>query len=54
MSVSPSLSQGNLNGKRRNHTTRTQDLSEDADVEEAPRKRLRTDRHGLRKVAALG
>ncbi|KAM9742245.1 histone-lysine N-methyltransferase NSD2 isoform 6-T7 [Dama dama] len=40
---------GNLNGKKRNHTKRTQDLSEDADVEEAPRKRLRTDRHGLRK-----
>nr|XP_025146309.1 histone-lysine N-methyltransferase NSD2 isoform X3 [Bubalus bubalis] len=40
---------GNLNGKKRSHTKRTQGLSGDAEVEEAPRKRLRTDRHGLRK-----
>ncbi|XP_059743826.1 histone-lysine N-methyltransferase NSD2 isoform X2 [Bos taurus] len=40
---------GNLNGKKRSHTKRTQGLRGDAEVEEAPRKRLRTDRHGLRK-----
>lgn len=46
----PSPFQGNLNGKKRNHTKRTQDPIEDAEVEDAPRKRLRTDRHSLRKV----
>ncbi|KAB0398230.1 hypothetical protein E2I00_008819 [Balaenoptera physalus] len=51
--VAPSPSEedsGNLNGKKRNHTKRTQDPIEDAEVEDAPRKRLRTDRHSLRKV----
>ncbi|XP_060004874.1 histone-lysine N-methyltransferase NSD2 isoform X5 [Lagenorhynchus albirostris] len=50
--VAPSPSEedsGNLNGKKRNHTKRTQDPIEDAEVEDAPRKRLRTDRHSLRK-----
>lgn len=42
--------QGNINGKKRNHPKRTQDPTEDAEVEDAPRKRLRTDKHGLRKV----
>ncbi|XP_064142217.1 histone-lysine N-methyltransferase NSD2 isoform X3 [Loxodonta africana] len=40
---------GNLNGKKRNHTKRTQDPTEDFEVEEAPRKRLRTEKHSLRK-----
>jgi len=40
---------GNVNGKKRNHTKRTQDPTEDAEVEDGPRKRLRTDKHGLRK-----
>ncbi|XP_014444987.1 histone-lysine N-methyltransferase NSD2 isoform X5 [Tupaia chinensis] len=40
---------GNLNGKKRNHTKRTQDPTEDAEAEDAPRKRLRTDKHSLRK-----
>ncbi|XP_042841068.1 histone-lysine N-methyltransferase NSD2 isoform X1 [Panthera tigris] len=40
---------GNLNGKKRNHTKRTQDPPEDVEIEDAPRKRLRTDKHGLRK-----
>uniref|UniRef100_A0A452TK32 Histone-lysine N-methyltransferase NSD2 n=1 Tax=Ursus maritimus TaxID=29073 RepID=A0A452TK32_URSMA len=40
---------GNINGKKRNHPKRTQDPTEDAEVEDAPRKRLRTDKHGLRK-----
>lgn len=40
---------GNINGKKRNHTKRTQDPTEEAEVEDAPRKRLRTDKHGLRK-----
>ncbi|XP_006893665.1 PREDICTED: histone-lysine N-methyltransferase NSD2-like [Elephantulus edwardii] len=40
---------GNINGKKRTHTKRTQDPTEDFEVEEAPRKRLRTDKHGLRK-----
>ncbi|XP_058402538.1 histone-lysine N-methyltransferase NSD2 isoform X5 [Diceros bicornis minor] len=40
---------GNLNGKKRNHTKRTQDPTEDVEVEDAPRKRLRTDKQGLRK-----
>ncbi|XP_028348241.1 histone-lysine N-methyltransferase NSD2 isoform X4 [Physeter macrocephalus] len=50
--VAPSPSEedsGNLNGKKRNHTKRTQDPIEDAEVEDVPRKRLRTDRHSLRK-----
>ncbi|KAM5283747.1 histone-lysine N-methyltransferase NSD2 isoform 2-T4 [Hipposideros larvatus] len=37
----------NLNGKKRTHTKRTQDATEDAEVEDTPRKRLRTDKHGL-------
>ncbi|XP_019513541.1 PREDICTED: histone-lysine N-methyltransferase NSD2 isoform X4 [Hipposideros armiger] len=37
----------NLNGKKRTHTKRTQDPTEDAEVEDTPRKRLRTDKHGL-------
>ncbi|KAM9677584.1 histone-lysine N-methyltransferase NSD2 isoform 3-T5 [Trichechus inunguis] len=45
-SLSP---RSNLNGKKRNHTKRTQDPTEDFEVEEAPRKRLRTDKHSLRK-----
>ncbi|XP_022410598.1 histone-lysine N-methyltransferase NSD2 isoform X4 [Delphinapterus leucas] len=50
MAPSPSEEDsGNLNGKKRNHTKRTQDPIEDAEVEDAPRKRLRTDRHSLRK-----
>lgn len=40
---------GNINGKKRIHTKRTQEPTEDADGEDAPRKRLRTDKHGLRK-----
>ncbi|XP_047703116.1 histone-lysine N-methyltransferase NSD2 isoform X3 [Prionailurus viverrinus] len=40
---------GNVNGKKRNHTKRTQDPPEDVEIEDAPRKRLRTDKHGLRK-----
>uniref|UniRef100_A0A8C0WLQ8 Histone-lysine N-methyltransferase NSD2 n=1 Tax=Castor canadensis TaxID=51338 RepID=A0A8C0WLQ8_CASCN len=39
---------GNINGKKRNHTKRTEDPPEDVD-EEVPRKRLRTDKHSLRK-----
>ncbi|XP_049996749.1 histone-lysine N-methyltransferase NSD2 isoform X2 [Alexandromys fortis] len=39
----------NINGKKRNHTKRTDDPPEDVDVEDAPRKRLRTDKHSLRK-----
>ncbi|XP_036113485.1 histone-lysine N-methyltransferase NSD2 isoform X2 [Molossus molossus] len=40
---------GHLNGKKRSHPKRTQDPTEDAEVEDAPRKRLRADKHGLRK-----
>lgn len=40
----------NLNGKKRSHAKRTQDFPEDVEVEDAPRKRLRTDKHSLRKV----
>ncbi|XP_013208824.1 histone-lysine N-methyltransferase NSD2 isoform X2 [Microtus ochrogaster] len=40
---------GNINGKKRNHTKRTDDPPEDADVGDAPRKRLRTEKHSLRK-----
>nr|XP_048271293.1 histone-lysine N-methyltransferase NSD2 isoform X2 [Myodes glareolus] len=40
---------GNISGKKRNHTKRTDDPPEDVDVEDAPRKRLRTDKHSLRK-----
>ncbi|XP_015337364.1 histone-lysine N-methyltransferase NSD2 isoform X2 [Marmota marmota marmota] len=40
---------GNINGKKRTHTKRTEDPSEDIDVEDVPRKRLRTDKHSLRK-----
>ncbi|XP_069924072.1 histone-lysine N-methyltransferase NSD2 isoform X2 [Oryctolagus cuniculus] len=44
---------GTLNGKKRNHTKRTPDPPEEADVEDAPRKRLRTDKPGLRKRDVL-
>nr|XP_054342530.1 histone-lysine N-methyltransferase NSD2 isoform X4 [Pongo pygmaeus]XP_054410880.1 histone-lysine N-methyltransferase NSD2 isoform X5 [Pongo abelii] len=40
---------GNVNGKKRNHTKRTQDPTEDAEAEDTPRKRLRMDKHSLRK-----
>ncbi|XP_047423426.1 histone-lysine N-methyltransferase NSD2 isoform X1 [Sciurus carolinensis] len=40
---------GNVNGKKRIHTKRTEDPPEDGDVEDIPRKRLRTDKHSLRK-----
>lgn len=40
---------GNINVKKRTHTKRTDDPPEDVDVEDAPRKRLRTDKHSLRK-----
>ncbi|XP_010640016.1 histone-lysine N-methyltransferase NSD2 isoform X1 [Fukomys damarensis] len=40
---------GNVNGKKRSHTKRTEDPAEDVDIEDAPRKRLRPDKHGLRK-----
>lgn len=40
---------GNTSGKKRTHTKRTDDPPEDVDVEDAPRKRLRTDKHSLRK-----
>ncbi|XP_012592888.1 histone-lysine N-methyltransferase NSD2 isoform X2 [Microcebus murinus] len=40
---------GNLNGKKRNHTKRSQDPTDGVQVEDAPRKRLRTDKHSLRK-----
>lgn len=40
---------GNNSGKKRTHTKRTDDPPEDVDVEDAPRKRLRTDKHSLRK-----
>ena len=52
VSFAHSLFQGNVNGKKRNHTKRTQDPPEDVEIEDAPRKRLRTDKHGLRKVTA--
>ncbi|XP_012879328.1 PREDICTED: histone-lysine N-methyltransferase NSD2 [Dipodomys ordii] len=39
---------GNVSGKKRNHTKRTEDPPEDVDVD-TPRKRLRIDKHGLRK-----
>ncbi|XP_011914637.1 PREDICTED: histone-lysine N-methyltransferase NSD2 isoform X2 [Cercocebus atys] len=42
---------GNVNVKKRNHTKRTQDPTEDVEVEDTPRKRLRTDKHSLRKVS---
>jgi hypothetical protein len=42
--------QGNGNGKKRSHTKRADDPAEDVDVEDAPRKRLRADKHSLRKV----
>ncbi|MBZ3890383.1 Histone-lysine N-methyltransferase NSD2 [Sciurus carolinensis] len=42
---------GNVNGKKRIHTKRTEDPPEDGDVEDIPRKRLRTDKHSLRKVS---
>ena len=40
---------GNGNGKKRSHTKRADDPAEDVDVEDAPRKRLRADKHSLRK-----
>lgn len=54
--VAPSQSEeesGNLNGKKRNHVKRTQDSTEAADAEGAPGKRLRADRHSLRKREAV-
>lgn len=42
---------GNTSGKKRTHTKRTDDPPEDVDVEDAPRKRLRTDKHSLRKCS---
>ncbi|XP_074251887.1 histone-lysine N-methyltransferase NSD2 isoform X2 [Saimiri boliviensis] len=42
---------GHINGKKRNHTKRTQDPPEDLEAEDTPRKRLRTDKHSLRKVS---
>ncbi|XP_035150197.3 histone-lysine N-methyltransferase NSD2 isoform X3 [Callithrix jacchus] len=42
---------GNINGKKRNHPKRTQDPTEDLEAEDTPRKRLRTDKHSLRKVS---
>uniref|UniRef100_A0A667H4Z1 Nuclear receptor binding SET domain protein 2 n=1 Tax=Lynx canadensis TaxID=61383 RepID=A0A667H4Z1_LYNCA len=48
-SPQPEEDSGNVNGKKRNHTKRTQDPPEDVEIEDAPRKRLRTDKHGLRK-----
>ncbi|XP_066089027.1 histone-lysine N-methyltransferase NSD2 isoform X1 [Saccopteryx bilineata] len=44
---------GNLNGKKRTHPKRAQDPTEEAGVEDTPRKRLRTDKHGLRKREAV-
>uniref|UniRef100_F7BG24 Histone-lysine N-methyltransferase NSD2 n=1 Tax=Ornithorhynchus anatinus TaxID=9258 RepID=F7BG24_ORNAN len=44
-----SRSRSNLHGKKRNHTKRTQDPTEDFEVQEAPRKRLRMDKHNIRK-----
>lgn len=40
---------GYFHGRRRAHPKRTQDPAGDAEVEDVPRKRLRTDKHGLRK-----
>lgn len=48
-SAQPEDDSGNLNGKKRSHSKRTQDFAEDVEVEDAPRKRLRTDKHSLRK-----
>ncbi|XP_031520653.1 histone-lysine N-methyltransferase NSD2 isoform X5 [Papio anubis] len=48
-SVQAEEDSGNVNGKKRNHTKRTQDPTEDVEVEDTPRKRLRTDKHSLRK-----
>ncbi|XP_021507235.1 histone-lysine N-methyltransferase NSD2 isoform X3 [Meriones unguiculatus] len=48
-SVQAEEDSGNINGKKRNHTKRTDGPPEDVDVEDAPRKRLRTDKHSLRK-----
>ncbi|XP_031520650.1 histone-lysine N-methyltransferase NSD2 isoform X2 [Papio anubis] len=50
-SVQAEEDSGNVNGKKRNHTKRTQDPTEDVEVEDTPRKRLRTDKHSLRKVS---
>ncbi|KAM5340772.1 histone-lysine N-methyltransferase NSD2 isoform 1-T1 [Glossophaga mutica] len=40
---------GLFHGRRRAHPKRPQDPSGDAEAEDVPRKRLRTDKHGLRK-----
>ncbi|KAG8508631.1 LOW QUALITY PROTEIN: Histone-lysine N-methyltransferase NSD2 [Galemys pyrenaicus] len=40
---------GDLSGKKRSHTKRLRDPTQDGGAEDAPRKRLRTDKHGLRK-----
>ncbi|XP_008840056.1 histone-lysine N-methyltransferase NSD2 isoform X2 [Nannospalax galili] len=40
---------GNINAKKRTHIKRTEGPLEDVDAEDAPRKRLRTDKHSLRK-----
>ncbi|XP_023361918.1 LOW QUALITY PROTEIN: histone-lysine N-methyltransferase NSD2 [Sarcophilus harrisii] len=40
---------GNLHGKKRNHTKRTQHPTEDFEVQEPARKRLRMDKHNNRK-----
>nr|XP_045017405.1 histone-lysine N-methyltransferase NSD2 isoform X2 [Jaculus jaculus] len=48
-SAQPEEDSGNMSGKKRNHAKRTEDPPEDIDVDDAPRKRLRTDKHSLRK-----
>ncbi|XP_054437830.1 histone-lysine N-methyltransferase NSD2 [Pteronotus mesoamericanus] len=40
---------GYLHGRKRTHPKRAQDPAGDSEVEDVPRKRLRTDKHGLRK-----
>ncbi|XP_029808482.1 histone-lysine N-methyltransferase NSD2 [Suricata suricatta] len=40
---------GNITGRKRNQAKRTQDLPEDVDADEAPRKRPRAEKPGLRK-----
>uniref|UniRef100_G3VX70 Histone-lysine N-methyltransferase NSD2 n=1 Tax=Sarcophilus harrisii TaxID=9305 RepID=G3VX70_SARHA len=44
-----SRSRSNLHGKKRNHTKRTQHPTEDFEVQEPARKRLRMDKHNNRK-----
>lgn len=43
-------SQGNLHGNKRNQKKRTKEPTEDFEVQEAPRKRLRMDKQNNRKV----